>query len=551
LTLTLHYRFVHLLYQNALYQSLTAGRKASLSTSVGHAIESYFGEDAANVASELALLYEVGRDFSRSSDFFVLAARNAARMFANQEAIELARRGLALLEKLPDTPERAQKELTLHITLGVPLMTIKGYGASEVEQSYTRARELSQRLGESPRVFLVVAGLWAYYMIRAELKTARELAEQCMRLAQKVPTFLVQAHWMLENTLLHLGELVLAREYSEKGIAFYDPKHHRSYTSRYGHDLNVARLSHSARILWLLGYPDQALKRVEEAMSFAEKLSHRPSKAFALFLASYIHECRGEWAMTQRRAEAAINISRELELANWPTWSSIMLGRALAEQGHTSEGVALILESLDALRSMGSEISRPHFLALLAESLSKEGRAEEALAALDEALVASDNSDERYYEAELHRLRGDLKLMQFAQIEPLRSANDMAARAETDESLMVEAEASFRQAILIARQQGAKSLELRAVISLSRMLRQQGKLTEAREMLAEVHGWFTEGFDTADLKAAKMLLDEMGAGTVLSSPSTFLGNESGLVTMAIAATDIIFHISLDIYQLVM
>jgi len=207
----------------------------------------------------------------------------------------------ALLEKLPDTPERAQKELTLHITLGVPLMTIKGYGASEVEQSYTRARELSQRLGESPRVFLVVAGLWAYYMIRAELKTARELAEQCMRLAQKVPTFLVQAHWMLENTLLHLGELVLAREYSEKGIAFYDPKHHRSYTSRYGHDLNVARLSHSARILWLLGYPDQALKRVEEAMSFAEKLSHRPSEAFALFLASYIHECRGEWAMAEVR----------------------------------------------------------------------------------------------------------------------------------------------------------------------------------------------------------------------------------------------------------
>ena len=243
--------------------------------------------------------------------------------------------------------------------------------------------------------------------------------------------------------------------------------------------------------------------------------------AFALFLASYIHECRGEWAMTQRRAEAAINISRELELANWPTWSSIMLGRALAEQGHTSEGVALILESLDALRSMGSEISRPHFLALLAESLSKEGRAEEALAALDEALVASNNSDERYYEAELHRLRGDLKLMQFAQLEPLRSANDVAARAETDESLMVEAEASFRQAILIARQQGAKSLELRAVISLSRMLRQQGKLTEAREMLAEVHGWFTEGFDTADLKAAKMLLDEMGAGAVLSNPGTF------------------------------
>ncbi len=516
LTLTLHYSFVHLLYQNALYQSMTAGRKASLSASVAHALESHFGEEAATVASELALLYEVARDFSRSSDFFVLAARNAARMFANQEAIELARRGLALLEKLPDTLERAQKELTLHITLGVPLMAIKGYGASEVERSYTRARELSQRLGESPRVFLVVAGLWAYYMIRAELKTARELAEQCMRLAEKVPTFLVQAHWMLENTLLHLGELVLAREYSEKGIAFYDPKHHRSYTSRYGHDLNVARLSHSARILWLLGYPDQALKRVEEAMSFAEKLSHRPSKAFALFLASYIHECRGEWVVTQRRAEAAISISRELELANWPTWSSIMLGRALTEQGQAAEGIALILESLGALRSMGSEISRPHFLALLAESLSKEGRAEEALAALDEALVASGQSDERYYEAELHRLRGDLLLMKFAQIDPLRSTRDISVSAEGDESLMVEAEASFRRAILIARLQRAKSLELRAVISLSRLLRKQGNQQEAHLVLAEIYDWFIEGFETADLKAARALLDEMNIATASS-----------------------------------
>jgi len=503
LTLTLHYRFVHVLYQNALYQSLTPGRRSSLSATVAQAIESFVGDQARIVASELAFLWEVARDFRRASDYFLLAAKNAARVFANQEAIELARRGLTSLEKLPDTPERAQKELTLHITLGVPLMAIKGYGASEVAQSYTRARELSQRLKESPRAFLIVAGLWAYYMIRAELTTARELAEQCLRLAEQVPTFLVQAHWMMENTLLHLGDLELAQDYSEKGIAFYDPKHHRSYASRYGHDLNVARLSHSARTLWLLGYPDLSLKRVEEALNFAEKLAHRPSKAFALFLASYIHECRGEWMMTQRRAQAAIAISRELELANWPTWSSIMLGRALTEQGKTHEGIALILESLAELRLMGSEISRAHFLALLAESLQKEGRTQEAFSCIHEALEASDQSNERYYEPELHRLKGELLLAQLD--------SNGAAGIPTDNGNVTEAHQCFDRAIQIARHQAAKSLELRAVMSQAKLLRRQGKSADAHNQLSAVYEWFTEGFDTADLKSAKSLLAELSS----------------------------------------
>ena len=489
LTLTLHYRFVHVLYQNALYASLTAGRKASLSANVAQVLQNYYGKQVRTVASELALLFEVARDFSRAPDFFLLAARNAARVSANQEAIVLARRGLALVKKLPDTPERAQKELALHITLGVPLMAIKGYGASDVEQTYSRAKELCQQLGESPRLFLIIAGLWAYYMIRAELKTARALAEQGLRLAQKAPTFLVHAHWMLENTLLHLGELVLAQQHSEQGITFYDPKLHSSYTSRYGHDPKVASLSHSSRILWLLGYPDQALQRSNEALAVADISTHRQSQAFALFLAAYLHECRGEWPMTQERSEAAINIARELELANWPTWSTIMRGRALAEQGHVGEGIVLVQESLAALRTMGSEISRPHFLAFLAEALSQDGRVEEGLALLAEAHEATNSTAERYYEAELYRLKGDSLLMQ--------------------DSSSGEAEACFRQALKIARRQRAKSLELRAATSLSRLLRRQGKQPEARQLLGEIYGWFTEGFDTADLREARLLLEEM------------------------------------------
>jgi adenylate cyclase len=233
-------------------------------------------------------------------------------------------------------------------------------------------------------------------------------------------------------------------------------------------------------------------------MNFAEKLAHRPSKAFALFLASYIHECRGEWMMTQRRAQAAIGISRELELANWPTWSSIMLGRALTEQGKTREGIALILESLAELRLMGSEISRAHFLALLAEALHKDGRTEEAISAIHEAMEASDRSKERYYEPELHRLKGELLLAQF-------DSNG----ASNDNDYMSEAHDCFERAIQIARRQAAKSLELRAVMSQAKLLHREGKSAEAHASLRDVYDWFTEGFETSDLKSAKNLLAEL------------------------------------------
>jgi predicted ATPase len=311
---------------------------------------------------------------------------------------------------------------------------------------------------------------------------------------------------MLGDTLFWLGELASARAHLEQGLALYNPQQHRSDVFLYGYDPGVFGLSYTALVLWFLGYPDQALKRNHEALALAQELSHPVSLASALVFAARLHQYRREVQLTQERAEAFVALSIERGFALWVVWGTLLQGWALVEQGEEEEGIAQIRQGLAAYQAMGAGLGRSDFLALLAEAYGKVGQAEEGLSVLTEALAVVDKTGEHFYEADLYRLRGELTLQRF---QVLGSEFHVTDSRSPMPDVQGEAEACFLKAIEIAQCQQAKSLELRAVMSLSRLWQSQGKKAEARQMLAEIYGWFTEGFDTKDLQEAQTLLAEL------------------------------------------
>jgi predicted ATPase len=300
--------------------------------------------------------------------------------------------------------------------------------------------------------------------------------------------------------------LTAAREHCEQGIALYDSQRHRSLAFLYGgHDPGVCCRDFAAWALWVLGYPDQALTQSQEALTLAHDLSHPMSVGNALDFAAIVHQLRRESQAAQERAEAAIALSTGQGFPYWLVYGTLLRGWALAEQGQ-EEGIMQMRQGLATYKTAGWEEARSYFLALLAEACGKMGQAEEGLNVLAEALDAVCKNGERFYEAELYRLKGTLTLKQ----SEVRGPESRVANPQPlFPNPQAEAEAYFHKAIEIARQQQAKSLELRAVMSLSRLWQQQGKKEDARRMLAEIYSWFTEGFDTADLKEAKALLEEL------------------------------------------
>jgi predicted ATPase len=424
--------------------------------------------------------------------YYHKAGKRATQRSANVEAINHLSKGLEVLMTLPDTLERARQELDLQTTLGPVLMAVKGFASLDTERAYARARELCQQVGETPQLFPVLCGLFRFHTLRAELQTTRELAEQLFSIAQRTqdPELLLEAHRVMGSNMLWLGEIAPARAHSEQGVALYDPQQHRSHVFMYGHDPGVGCQSFAAISIWVLGYPDQALQSIQEALTLAQELTHPFSLAFALAWAATIHQFRRELKAVHERAEAVIATSTEHGFPFWLAFGTILRGWALTAQGAGAEGIAQIRQGLVAYRSTESELHRPYFLALLAEAYGEVGQPEEGLTVLAEALATVDSTKERNWEAELHRRKGELLLLQQGQ-------------------KVGEAEECFLKALEIARRQKAKSLELRATMSLSRLWQQQGKQQEARQILADIYGWFTEGFDTVDLQEARALLEEL------------------------------------------
>jgi predicted ATPase len=314
---------------------------------------------------------------------------------------------------------------------------------------------------------------------------------------------------MLGEALHFLGEFAQNRAHLEQAIALYDPRQHGSHILLYGNDTGVGTRLNIARTLWMLGYPDQGLKRLHEGTALAQELAHPFTQAMALSVVCWVHQLRRDSQLTLEQAEASIALSTEYGFVLFSGTGMIRKGWALVEQGQVDEGIAQIQQGLVASQAIGAEIFRLHGLAVLAETYGKAGKPDQGLTVLADALATVEKNEERFYEAEMYRLKGQLTLQKLSVPSSQLSVPDPRPLTSDPQG---EAEACFLKAIDIARRQQAKSLELRAVMSLARLWQSQGKQAEARRMLAEIYGWFTEGFDTVDLKEAKALLEELTAG---------------------------------------
>jgi class 3 adenylate cyclase/predicted ATPase len=482
------YTFKHALIQDAAYQSLLRSTRQQYHQRIAQVLEGRFPETAETQPELLAHHYTEAGLSEAALLYWQRAGQRAMEHSANIEASSHFTAALALLKTLPETPERTTQELTLHIALAVPLIATKGYGAPEVAQAYSRAQELCQQVGENALQFSALRGVWNCHLMKAELQTAHALGKQLMRLARRGhdTALLVEVHRALGTTLLFLGELTSARTYLEQGIALYDPLQHRSLALRYGADSGIVCRLYLAWTLWVLGYPDQALLNIHDTLSQARELAHSFTQAFALNHAAMIHMFRREKLVVQEQAEASMAFSTEQRVAQWLAQGTVLRGWALAAQGRGAEGIAQIRAGIVAWRATGAELIQPWNLAQLAEAYQQAGRVTEGLHVIAEALTLVEKTQERWWEGELHRLKGELLL---AHIQDQR-----------------EAEACFHHALTVARHQQAKSLELRAAMSLARQWQQQGKHIAARDLLASIYSWFSEGFDTADLQEARALL---------------------------------------------
>lgn len=487
---TVRYRFVHVLYQNALDVSLTPTRRAVLSASLAQALEALHGDRSSTIASHLAFLYETARNPECASDYFLLAAQNAARIFANQEAIGLARRGLALLGKIPETPERTRKELDLQVTLAFSLLWTLGYASRETGANMARARQLCEALGDTASLFPVMWGLWHFYLCKGDLKFARDTAEQLLSISPDLrdPALILGAHICLAFTLEHQGELVASRQHFEESSRHYDFLQHSRYVQLYRFEPGIQSESEMVRTLWLLGFPDQARRKMDETLARAQTLAIPLSLAFAQRAAASLYQnlCLPEKARDIGQACIALCDAYGIMLEK--AWVSRPYGWAIAQLGRVEEGIQIARAGLQTQLSIGAQIGRTQALAVLGEMFWRAGRTQEAFEAVEEGFAVSKRNGNAHFDAELWRLKGELLKMQ----------------GET-----AEAESCFQKALKISRQQAAKSLELRASTSLARLWEERGKRNEARQMLSEAYAWFTEGFDTADLKEAASLLPKL------------------------------------------
>ena len=492
------YSFKHALTQEVAGHSLLTERRSALHERTAKAIEALFPTRIADYCSELAHHYSLSGNIPKAVEYLHRAGQQALRHAAHPDAMHHLGAALGLLDRLPDTPARASRELTLLLSLGPALMDVRGYGAPEVGATYTRARELCEQLGETSQLFATLLGLRIHNMTRAQYAAAYELAEQMLRMAQQAndPDWLLEAHGALGVCGFLQGELADAVTHLEHARALYDPERHQAHVFAHGVDPGMRALNFLALVLWLQGYPDQAQQRSTEALALAQKLAYGPTLAFTLAYAAELHQFRGEAPLVRERAEAVITVANEQALPYWLAWGTILWGWALSELGSPQDGIAPLREGLSVEQSAGGAEHRSYFLTMLAECQWKSGDVEGGQRTIEEAVAIVDTAGERFYEAEVHRVKGTV----------LPGASSGDERVHRD-----EAQACFLKAIAVARAQGARSLELRAASSLARLWQRAGRIAEARQVLSEVFDTFTEGFDTRDLREARELLDALAS----------------------------------------
>jgi class 3 adenylate cyclase/predicted ATPase len=495
------YQFKHALLQDAAYQALLRSTRQQYHQRIAQTFEAQFPEMAETQPEVLAQHYTAAGVVRQALHYWHQAGQRAHARAAHAEAVAHLTQGLALLTTLPAGPERLQHELTLHLALGPPLMVTKGFAAPEVGATYDRARILCQQVEETPDLFRVIRGLFGFYEVRAEFGTAHDLAAQLLHLAQRFqqPALFIEAHRALGDDLYYLGEFGVARQHLEQGLALYTAEHHHHHAILYGQDPGVGCLNYLALLLWLLGYPTQAGERNRQAQALAQARGHPFTLSLTRYFTARFHYYRRERPAVEEQAQGTLALSREQGFALFAAGGTILHGWSRAVQRPAEEAIADMHRGLDAWRATGAKMAETFFLALFAEAYSATGHVAAGLDALTEALALVPRTGEQYHTAELYRLQGTLLL-------------------QTSHQEQSAAEACFQHALDAARRQEAKSLELRAAMSLSRLWQQQGKRTAAYDLLAPVYGWFTEGFDTADLQDAKALLEEL-RGSPGAAPS--------------------------------
>jgi class 3 adenylate cyclase/predicted ATPase len=485
------YTFRHVLIQQTAYHSLLKATRREWQARVAHVIEERLPSRAASEPERLAWHCEEGGLIEKAISYYQRAGERATRRSANAETISHLKKGIALLLTLEGDAERDGRELILQVELGTTLVATNGWGSVEAESAYGRARELCERMGEPPQLFRVMRGLITFYTARAELETARDLACRLLDLAERAgeASLLLLAHEQLAILCYFLGTPSAALEHFERAIALYEPADHRRLTYIYGEHLGVFTRIWMAWALWLLGYADRAVERCREAIDLGREASHPFSLAYALLWSSILHVMRTEPGRGRELAEQAVAISEEHGFAFVLGGGRLVQAWANPETGAAAEEFRRCLSQIAAT---GTQVNGPMMLGYLADAHRKAGQADEGIASADAALAVSARTRQTHWDAELHRIKGELLLQQ-----------GQAAEGE--------AERLFRLACEIARSQNAKSLELRAAVSLGRLWQKQGRGAETRTLVAPIYAWFTEGFDTPDLVEARALLEDRAA----------------------------------------
>lgn len=482
------FRFRHSLYGDVLYRRLPTGYRVELHRRIADCEEQAHGERACEIAAELAHHYSCARDQNKAIKYFQIAGDRAAAGCAMVEAESHYTTALKLVDKLPERPERDRWELALQLAVGPALMAVKGWAAPEVEHAYARARKLSERMGELGKLFSILHGLWVNHLERLEFESAYQIGEELLLRAENTgdSILLLLGHQALGVTAHRMGRFRFAKDHLEAALNLCGTRRMRPL----GVDMEVVCRSELAWTLWFLGYPNQALEISHQSIEVARGLSDPFSIIFAEIFHCYVQHHRRELRALEKTAERVISISVEHGSAYGLAHAKVLCGVAKIEQGYGDEGLEEIQQGFAAHRATGAEVNRSEFLYWLAEAYCVTSRLDAALDTLDRALAAAEKHENLWQQAETYRLKGELLLRKNA-------------------PNFLEAQSCFERGIEIARKQAAKSLELSATTSLGRLLAKLGHREEARVMLAKIYGWFTEGFDTADLKDAKALLDQL------------------------------------------